>query len=168
MRSIRTFARARTNAQEARLKWRATSAPEHKQYLDGIERQMKEWGLRRRVSLPRRAGPREKIEFLQTWTCSLSLRLTMSRKECFCLKRWLAACPSVQPRRGAFPEIIEKTGGGMLVEPGRLASSLARDYCRYMKNPSLQKNWAARDMRRGRDALQASQSHGRPRARSVC
>ena len=26
--------------------------------------------------------------------------------------------PVVQPRRGAFPEIIEKTGGGLLVEPG--------------------------------------------------
>jgi glycosyltransferase involved in cell wall biosynthesis len=26
--------------------------------------------------------------------------------------------PVVQPRRGAFPEIIEKTGGGLLVDPG--------------------------------------------------
>jgi glycosyltransferase involved in cell wall biosynthesis len=26
--------------------------------------------------------------------------------------------PVVQPRRGAFPEIIEKTGGGVLVDPG--------------------------------------------------
>jgi len=29
-----------------------------------------------------------------------------------------AGVPVVQPRRGAFPEIIEKTGGGLLVDPG--------------------------------------------------
>ena len=30
--------------------------------------------------------------------------------------------PVVQPRRGAFPEILEKTGGGVLVEPDDLGS----------------------------------------------
>jgi glycosyltransferase involved in cell wall biosynthesis len=29
-----------------------------------------------------------------------------------------AGVPVVQPRHGAFPEIVEKTGGGVLVESG--------------------------------------------------
>jgi len=34
------------------------------------------------------------------------------------LEAMAAGVPVVQPRRGAFPEIIEKTGGGLLVDPG--------------------------------------------------
>jgi glycosyltransferase involved in cell wall biosynthesis len=44
--------------------------------------------------------------------------------------------PVVQPRHGAFPEIIQKTGGGILVEPNSVDSlaegilSLWRDQAR--------------------------------------
>jgi len=46
------------------------------------------------------------------------------------------AAPLVQPRHGVFPEMIEKTGGGILVEPGSVDSlaeglySLWRDQAR--------------------------------------
>ena len=42
----------------------------------------------------------------------------------------------VQPRRGAFPEILERTGGGVLVEPGD-AASLADGIYGLWKNPEL-------------------------------
>ena len=40
-----------------------------------------------------------------------------NRKGCSCWKRWGSGVPVVQPRRGAFTEIVEKTGGGVLVPP---------------------------------------------------
>jgi glycosyltransferase involved in cell wall biosynthesis len=44
--------------------------------------------------------------------------------------------PVVQPRRGAFPEILEKAGGGILVEPGGSAS-LGDGIYRLWKDPAL-------------------------------
>jgi glycosyltransferase involved in cell wall biosynthesis len=38
-------------------------------------------------------------------------------KGLFLLEAMANGVPVVQPRRGAFPEILEKTGGGILVEP---------------------------------------------------
>jgi glycosyltransferase involved in cell wall biosynthesis len=35
----------------------------------------------------------------------------------FLLEAMASGVPVVQPRRGAFTEIVEKTGGGLLVEP---------------------------------------------------
>lgn len=48
-------------------------------------------------------------------------------KGMFLLEAMAAGVPVVQPRRGGFMEIVEKTGGGLLVEPGdpeRLADGL--------------------------------------------
>ena len=38
-------------------------------------------------------------------------------KGMFLLEAMASGVPVVQPRRGAFTEIVEKTGGGLLVEP---------------------------------------------------
>ena len=46
-----------------------------------------------------------------------------------------AGVPVVQPRHGAFPEIIEATGGGMLCEPGN-ANSLADAIEPLLLNPA--------------------------------
>jgi glycosyltransferase involved in cell wall biosynthesis len=45
-----------------------------------------------------------------------------------------AGVPVVQPRRGAFPEILAQTGGGVLVEPDDSASLAAAIY-RLWKSP---------------------------------
>jgi glycosyltransferase involved in cell wall biosynthesis len=48
-------------------------------------------------------------------------------KGMFLLEAMASGVPVVQPRRGAFTEVIEKTGGGLLVEPDdpdRLADGL--------------------------------------------
>jgi glycosyltransferase involved in cell wall biosynthesis len=45
----------------------------------------------------------------------------------FLLEAMAAGVPVVQPRRGAFVEIVERTGGGLLVDPDdpeRLAEGL--------------------------------------------
>ena len=49
-------------------------------------------------------------------------------KGLYVLEAWANGVPVVQPRRGAFPELLAATGGGLLVEPdtASLASGLRR------------------------------------------
>ena len=48
-------------------------------------------------------------------------------KGIFLFEAMASGVPVVQPARGAFPEIVEKTGGGLIVEadsPGALADAM--------------------------------------------
>ena len=59
-----------------------------------------------------------KLAFLQTLDL-LSVPATYDEpKGVFLLEAMASGVPVVQPRRGAFTEIVEKTGGGLLVAPG--------------------------------------------------
>ena len=61
-----------------------------------------------------RAG---KLAFLQTIDV-MSVPATYDEpKGVFLLEAMASGVPVVQPRRGAFTEIVEKTGGGLLVAP---------------------------------------------------
>jgi glycosyltransferase involved in cell wall biosynthesis len=57
-------------------------------------------------------------------------------KGMFLLEAMASGVPVVQPKRGAFIEIIEKTGGGLLVEPDD-AESLARGLDRVRRDRAL-------------------------------
>ena len=52
------------------------------------------------------------------------------------LEAMAAGVPVVQPRRGSFTEIIERTGGGLLVD-GSDAESLAMGLLSMIESPSL-------------------------------
>ena len=43
----------------------------------------------------------------------------------YLLEAWAAGVPVVQPRHGAFPELVEKTGGGLLCDPDNPAALAA-------------------------------------------
>ena len=72
-----------------------------------------------------RAG---KIAFLQSLDV-LSVPATYAEpKGIFLLEAMASGVPVVQPRRGAFPEIVETTGGGLIVDaddPDALADGLS-------------------------------------------
>jgi glycosyltransferase involved in cell wall biosynthesis len=100
-------------------------APEHRAYLRGIENQIKEAGLasefRYRGELDRTA----KIEFLRGLDL-MSVPCTYDEpKGLPVLEAMAHGVAVVQPQRGAFPEILARTGGGLLVEPDN-AGSLAQ------------------------------------------
>ena len=69
----------------------------------------------------------QKIAFLQSLD-ALSVPATYNEpKGIFLLEAMANGVPVVQPRRGAFPEIVEKTGGGLIVpadNPDALADGL--------------------------------------------
>lgn len=110
---------------------------------------MREWGLadefRYRGSLDRSA----KIQFLSDLTV-LSVPATYDEpKGLFVLEALASGVPVVEPRRGAFPEMIERTSGGLLVDPDS-AESLAEGILALYRNPSLVRELA----RKGREAVE--------------
>ncbi len=102
-------------------------APEHRAYLSGIEQQMKSWGLGDEFHYLGVVDRKQKIDFLKSLDV-LSVPTTYDEpKGIFLLEAMASGVPVVQPRRGTFTEIVEKTMGGLLVEPDdpeRLAEAL--------------------------------------------
>lgn len=120
----------------ARLEAAGYLAPEHRQYLSGIEQQMQEAGLASEFHYRGVLSKEEKIEFLQTLDL-LSVPATYDEpKGIFLLEAMACGVPVVQPARGGFTEIIENTGGGLLVETDD-AESLAQGILRLSKDPAL-------------------------------
>jgi len=100
---------------------------EHRGYFADVTRRMGQWGLGeefRYAGAPDRAG---KIALLHEMDV-FSMPATYDEPKGLSVLEALAnGVPVVQPSRGAFPEIIERTGGGVLVppdDPERLADGL--------------------------------------------
>jgi glycosyltransferase involved in cell wall biosynthesis len=128
--------RSRTDAPKARLEAAGYLAPEHKPYLKAIEQQMKEWGYGDEFHYRGALDRREKIEFLQSLNV-VSVPATYDEPKGISLLEAMACgVPVVQPRRGAFTEVIEKTRGGLLVEPDA-ADGLADGLLSIWKNRAL-------------------------------
>jgi glycosyltransferase involved in cell wall biosynthesis len=117
---------------QARLEAAGYLAPEHADYLKAVEQQMSEWGLAGEFSYrgsPEREG---KIEFLRRVDL-FSLPATYDEpKGLSVLEAMAAGVPAVLPRRGSFTEVVERTGGGLLVEPDS-AEALAEGIYRLWK-----------------------------------
>ena len=101
-------------------------APEHRDYLQDIQRKIAAWGLSDEFEYLGEPSRTEKIEFLQSLSV-LSVPCSYQEPKGFYVLEALAnGVPVVQPRKGAFPEIIAATGGGILVDddPGALAEGI--------------------------------------------
>ena len=100
-------------------------APEHRGYLRGIEKQMSDAGLTSEFHYRGELDRARKIEFLRGLDV-MSVPCTYDEpKGLSVLEAMANGVPVIQPRRGAFPEILARTGGGLLVEPDN-AGSLAQ------------------------------------------
>ena len=87
-------------------------------YLEDVKRQMAAAGLAGEFTYHGAVDRDGKLAFLQTLDV-LSVPATYDEpKGVFLLEAMASGVPVVQPRRGAFTEIVEKTGGGVLVAPG--------------------------------------------------
>jgi glycosyltransferase involved in cell wall biosynthesis len=104
-------------------------APEHRGYLHRIEHDMKAAGLGHEFRYHGELDRTRKIEFLGTLDVFSVPASYDEPKGLPLLEAMAAGVPVVQPRRGAFVEILEKTGGGLLVDPDdavALASGIRR------------------------------------------
>jgi len=109
--------RQRAGSPEMRLEVAGYLAREHRAYLAGIEQQMTEWGYAGEFRYSGVLDRQAKTEFLKGLDV-LSVPATYDDpKGMFLLEAMASGVPVVQPRRGAFTEIIARTSGGLLVEP---------------------------------------------------
>jgi glycosyltransferase involved in cell wall biosynthesis len=116
-------------------------APEQRAYFDGIEKQSREWGLE---FLYHGALDRtQKIAYLESLDVLSTPTVYADPKGLFVLEAMAAGVPVVQPEHGAFPEIIRKTGGGILVEPENPAS-LADGLLSVLRDRDLRRDLAHR------------------------
>jgi glycosyltransferase involved in cell wall biosynthesis len=131
-----TRLRRETEFSGATLEAAGYLAPEHREYLHGIERKMKDAGLQHEFCYRGVLDRQRKIDYLHTLSVLCVPCAYDEPKGIFLLEAMANGVPVVQPRRGAFPEIIEKTGGGILVEPDDTAS-LAQGILSLWKDPAL-------------------------------
>jgi glycosyltransferase involved in cell wall biosynthesis len=97
-------------------------------YLEGVKQSMAAAGLAGEFTYHGAVDRDGKLAFLQTLDV-LSVPATYDEpKGVFLLEAMASGVPVVQPRRGAFTEIVDKTGGGLLVAPDD-AHALADGLC---------------------------------------
>jgi glycosyltransferase involved in cell wall biosynthesis len=90
---------------------------EHRQYFAGVQRSINEWGLAEEFHYAGAPNRSDKIGLYQQMDV-FSMPATYAEPKGFTLIEAMAnGIPIVQPSRGAFTEIVQKTGGGVLVKP---------------------------------------------------
>jgi glycosyltransferase involved in cell wall biosynthesis len=159
----------------ARLEVAGYLGAEHRDYLARVERRVAALGFAGEFNYRGAIDREGKIEFLRGLDV-LSVPATYDEpKGIFLLEAMACGVPVVQPRRGGFTEIVERTGGGLLVEPDD-AESLAAGLQRVARDPALAAELSAEAFRNVRQhyavahmadrALEVyeavAESHGRP------
>lgn len=128
--------RTKTRGSQARLLVAGYLAPEHAPYLEDLYRRMRDAGLGSEFDYRGELDRAGKIAFLQSLDV-MSVPATYAEpKGIFLLEAMACGVPVVQPRRGAFSEILEKAGGGMLVDADD-PDALAQAFCVLQKDPEL-------------------------------
>jgi glycosyltransferase involved in cell wall biosynthesis len=137
-----------TDAERLRLKVAGWLGQRDRPYLNGIMDQVKEWGLEGIVDYRGEVDRQGKIDFLSSLHVLSVPTIYKDPKGRFVLEALASGVPVVQPRHGAFPEMIEATGGGLLVEPDS-AEALATALRSLMDDPVRRAELG----RRGRDSV---------------
>jgi glycosyltransferase involved in cell wall biosynthesis len=102
---------------EATLEAAGYVSPAHTSYLDSVRETLKRAGLEAEFTYHGVVDRDGKLKFLGSLDV-LSVPATYDEpKGMFLLEAMARGVPVVQPRRGAFIEIVERTGGGILVAP---------------------------------------------------
>ena len=122
--------------EHSRLEIAGYLAADQQKYLKEAERQLTSAGLRAEFHYRGVLDRPQKIEFLRGLDVLSVPTVYVEPKGLFLLEAMACGVPVVQPRHGAFPEMLSRTSGGVLVEPGS-AASLADGLYRLWKDPAL-------------------------------
>jgi glycosyltransferase involved in cell wall biosynthesis len=109
--------RQRPGAPPCRLRVSGWLGEKDRPYFDGVQKRLYDQGLGNSfeyVSAPDQAS---KVRFLQSLDV-LSVPTTYREpKGLYVLEALANGVPVIQPRHGSFPELVQATGGGLLVNP---------------------------------------------------
>jgi glycosyltransferase involved in cell wall biosynthesis len=128
--------RKRSELGKARLEVAGYLAPEHEGYLSEVEAGLNEAGLGEEFSYHGTLDRHDKIEFLRKLDVFSMPTTYPEPKGLSVIEAMASGVPVVQPRWGAFPEMIDRTGGGMTVEPESV-EDLADGLRSLWQNPEL-------------------------------
>jgi glycosyltransferase involved in cell wall biosynthesis len=120
----------------ARLEVAGYLAPDQQNYLEDAKRRLTDAGLGEEFAYRGALDRALKIDFLRGLDVFAVPTVYVEPKGLFLLEAMACGVPVVQPRHGAFPEILAKTSGGLLVEPDG-AQSLAEGLYKLWKDPAL-------------------------------
>jgi len=128
--------RRRTGTDRVRLDAAGYMAPNHQGYLEEAYTVLRRAGLGDEFSYRGSLDREGKLTFLRSLDV-LSVPATYDEpKGMFLLEAMASGVPVVQPRRGAFVEVVQKTGGGLLVDPDD-PDALAEGLCRLWQDREL-------------------------------
>jgi glycosyltransferase involved in cell wall biosynthesis len=119
--------RRKMNGAPARLDVAGYLAPQHRPYLDGARAVLALAGLQDEMTYHGEIDRAGKRAFLRELDVLSVPAIYDEPKGMFLLEAMASGVPVVQPRRGAFIEVVNKTSGGVLVDqddPDALASGL--------------------------------------------
>ena len=91
-------------------------------YYDEAVARIREWGLDGSFVYHGEVDRAGKIRFLQSLDVLSVPAMYEEPKGLYVLEALANGVPVVEPMHGAFPELIEQTGGGILVEPNSVSS----------------------------------------------
>ena len=129
-------------------------------YLDGVRRTLDAAGLGGEFAYRGEVDRDGKLAFLRRLDV-LSVPATYDEpKGMFVLEAMASGVPVVQPRRGSFTEMVERTGGGLLVDPDN-PDALADGLRRVATDPALRAALAGRAFAGVRAHYTAAQSADR-------
>ncbi len=128
--------RERPDVGNARLEAAGWMGAEGKGYLADIEQKLGDWGLADEFRYHGELDRQEKVEFLRRLNVFSMPTTYAEPKGLTILEAMASGVPTVQPRHGSFPEMIERTGGGILVEANN-AESLAEGLYTIYKNSEM-------------------------------
>jgi glycosyltransferase involved in cell wall biosynthesis len=109
--------RQRTPGIAMRLRAGGYLGPENKVYLADVQRRMRDWGLGHEFEYAGAPDREGKLAFFKSLDVFSVPATHPEAKGLSVLEAMGNAVPVVQPREGAFPEMVERAGGGLLVPP---------------------------------------------------
>jgi glycosyltransferase involved in cell wall biosynthesis len=128
--------RERNQLGNARLEVAGYLAPEHRGYLEDIQTGMEKAGLGEEFNYRGTLDRDAKIKFLSELDVFSMPTTYPEPKGLSVIEAMASGVPVVQPRWGAFPEMIDRTGGGIAVEP-QSAEHIAEGLHSLWQNPEL-------------------------------
>lgn len=138
----------REDGDQIRLKVAGYLSRRDKHYFEAIVKQIAAWGLTDAFEFCSEVDRTQKIQFLNGLHV-LSVPTTYREsKGLYVLEALANGVPVVQPRHGAFPELIAETGGGILVDADS-PDAIATGILQLMSNKTYRKELGGR----GKEAI---------------
>jgi glycosyltransferase involved in cell wall biosynthesis len=137
------FLQVKRAVPDARLVAAGVVLAEDRVLLADLARRAREAGVEADVELIGPVTRAQKLQLLQRFDVFSVPAHYGESFGLYLLEAWAAGLPVVQPRHGAFPELLEETGGGVLVEPND-AAALAAGLVTLLRVPARRVELGAR------------------------